>query len=72
MRTSVFVILAACGVVLASATVYDASTLTRWLGLPLEGGEGIVASASLALSVGLVLWGAVGLLRRSRADAHAS
>jgi hypothetical protein len=56
--------LVACGVVLAVATFYDASLLTEALGLPIEGGEAIVALGSLSLSAVLLLFGMLGFRKR--------
>lgn len=56
--------LVAGGAVLATATFYDASLLTQALGLPIEGGEAVVALASLSLSAVLLLFGILGFRKQ--------
>ena len=56
--------LVAGGTMLAAATFYDASLLTQALGLPIEGGEAIVALASLSLSAVLLLFGVLGFRKQ--------
>lgn len=48
---------------LYAAVAYDASRLTRMLGMPLPDGEGIVAGAGLALALATSVFGLRGLWR---------
>ncbi|RZA29396.1 MAG: hypothetical protein EOP92_37235 [Lysobacteraceae bacterium] len=64
MNKPVSSLLVAAGTALAAATFYDASLLTRSLGLPLHGGEAVTALAAVSLSAVLILLGLRGLLRR--------
>jgi hypothetical protein len=57
-------ILVAAGAALTAATLYDASMLTRALGLPVEGGEAAVTLASLSLSAMVLLLGVLGFRKR--------
>ena len=57
-------LLVAGGTVLAIATSYDASLLTQALGLPIEGGEAVVALTSMSLSAALLLLGIRGLRKQ--------
>jgi hypothetical protein len=57
-------LLVAGGAVLATATFYDATLLTHALGLPIEGGEAVVALTSLSLSAVLLLFGILGLRKQ--------
>ena len=58
-------ILLAAGAALAAAALYDASVLTRALGLPVEGGEAIVALAMLSMAVAAFVAGGLGLRRHA-------
>jgi hypothetical protein len=60
-------ILLAAGAALAAAALYDATLLTRAVGLPVEGGEALVALAALSLSAVLFAFGGLGLRRRTQA-----
>jgi hypothetical protein len=59
-------ILLAAGAALAAAALYDATVLTQALGLPVEGGEALVALAALSLSMVLFVVGGLGLRRRAQ------
>jgi hypothetical protein len=61
--------LVAAGAALAAATLYDASVLTRALGLPVEGSEATVTLASLSLSAIVLLAGVLGFRKRRQWDA---
>lgn len=54
-----------CGAALATATAYDASTLAALAGVPVHGGEGVIALASLSLSTAVIAFGMRGLHRSS-------
>jgi hypothetical protein len=54
-------LLVAGGALLAAAALYDATVLTQALGLPIEGGEALVALAALTLSMVLFVLGGLGL-----------
>lgn len=56
--------LVAAGAALAAATLYDASVLTRALGLPVEGSEATVTLASLSLSAIVLLLGVLGFRKQ--------
>lgn len=62
-------LLVAAGAGLAAASLYDASLLTRALGLPVEGGEAAVALASLSLSAMVLLVGVLGFRKRRHGEA---
>ena len=67
MKRTKSLILLAAGAVLAAAALYDATVLTQALGLPVEGGEALVALAALSLSTVLFVAGGLGLRRRAPA-----
>lgn len=56
--------LVAAGAALTAVTLYDASVLTRALGLPVEGGEAAVTLASLSLSAIVLLLGVLGFRKQ--------
>jgi hypothetical protein len=61
------ILIVATGAALAAAVLYDASALTRAVGLPVEGGEAIVVLAALSLSFALFVLGGLGLRGRRSA-----
>jgi hypothetical protein len=61
MKKSRSLILIAVGAVLAGDALYDASMLTRFGGLPIDGGEAIVALVALSLSMVSFVLGGLGL-----------
>ncbi|MFT3807790.1 hypothetical protein [Arenimonas sp.] len=58
-------VLVATGVALFALLTYDAGVLARALGMPIEGGEGVVAAIALPMSLLLFVFGLRGL-RRAR------
>lgn len=61
--------LVAAGAALAAATLYDASVLTRALGLAVEGSEAAVTLASLSLSAIVLLLGVLGFRKQRLGNA---
>ncbi|TQM06546.1 hypothetical protein FB548_2918 [Pseudoxanthomonas sp. 3HH-4] len=51
------------GAVLAAASLYDASLPTRALGLPLEGGEAVIAATLLSFAA-VLFWSGFRGIRR--------
>ena len=62
-------LLVATGTALAAAALYDATLITQALGLPVEGGEAIVALAALSLSMALFVVAGLGWRRAAKATA---
>jgi hypothetical protein len=60
------ILLVAAAGALTAVALYDATLPTQWLGLPVAGGEAIVALASLALALVLALLGVRGWRVASR------
>ena len=62
-------LLVAAGAVLTGAALYDATLITQAVGLPVEGGEAIVALAALSLSMVLFVAGGLGWRKAAQAAA---